>query len=326
MSKKNLLIICAVTAGLLLLTSASLVFMRTVPESVNPEALVSGCGIIRYKGEQAGMGFFVTAQGAGTNTYFVTAAHNLREIEKREKNLDYDLKVIVRKREANGSAEITLPCNDTTTVFLPWADVAVIALGDRVRNRPDIDIKPILHRLPDATVKMIRPGQPGFLLYHARAKLNMRLGQELFALVSQKCGAEALANDLFPVFYRKGVLAFAKEDPARYEIRQSRGQEPNLLIIDCQSSKGNSGSPVFLSVKDTALGGRVCETPHLIGILVGAVTAKGAPQKFDLALMTDGKEAGRIQGEQAFEENAGLSLVVPIDYLAQWLREKDREH
>lgn len=326
MSKKNLLIIGAVMGGLLLLTGASWVFMRTLPESVNPEALVSGCGIIRYKGEQAGMGFFVTAQGAGTNTYFVTAAHNIREIGKREKSLGYDLKVIVSKRVANGSAEITLPYNDTTTVFLPWADVAVIALGDRVRNRQDIDVKPVLHRLPDATAKMICPGQPGFLLYHARAKLNMRLGQEMFTLVSQKCGTEALANDLFPVFYRKGVLAFTKEDPARYEIGQSRGQDPNLLIIDCQSSKGNSGAPVFLSVKDTAFGGRVCETPHLIGMLVEAMTAKGAPQKFDLALMTDGKEAGRIQGEQAFEENAGLSLVVPIDYLAQWLREKDREH
>ena len=56
------------------------------------------------------------------------------------------------------------------------------------------------------------------------------------------------------------------------------------------------------------------------------MTAKGAPQKFDLALMTGGKEAGRIQGEKAFEENAGLSLVVPIDYLAQWLIARDRDH
>ncbi len=170
----------------------------------------------------------------------------------------------------------------------------------------------------------VRSGESGFLLYHARTNLNVGMGSEIFTLVSQKCDAAALANDLFPVFFRKGVLAFAKEDPARYEANSSCGRKPNLLIIDCQSSRGNSGAPVFVLKKETFYWDRVCETPHVLGILVDVVTAKGDAQAFDLPVLKDGREIGRINGEQVFKENAGLSVVVPIDYLALWLMERER--
>ena len=167
-------------------------------------------------------------------------------------------------------------------------------------------------------------GKPGFLLYHSRTNLNVRMGSEVFALVSHTCIDDTLARAYFPIFFRKGVLSYLPEDFSLYEPMSLYGGKYNYLMIDCQSSKGNSGAPVFLPVKETFRGGHVCETPHLLGILVRVITAKGDAQKLDLPIMKDGREDARIKGEHVFEENAGLSWVVPVDYLALLLMENER--
>lgn len=325
MRKKTSPFLSALAVGVLILISVCWMARRPVPASVTPDSLVNGCGIIRYQGEQAGVGFFVRAEGEFTNTYFITALHCLTQIRKREKCAEFDLKVVVKKREAAGSIEIALPCNDANTTGFPL-DFAAVQVSDSILERPDVDVAPFVFRMTGSPRTKACSGEPGFLLYPLRMHLNVGMGSELFTLVSQRCDEDALAHDLFPIFFRKGALAFRKEDPSRYEPMGGSGKQPNLLIIDCRAAKGNSGAPVFLSVKETFFGDRVCETPHLLGILVEAMTAKGEPQKFDLPLMVDGMETGRIKGEQAFEENDGLSIVVPIDYLAQWLMERDRDH
>lgn len=181
-----------------------------------------------------------------------------------------------------------------------------------------------LQEKPSRGIK-ICSGEPGFLLHHSRTACSVKLGHDIFTLTSQSCREEALATDLFPVFYRTGVVSFIKEDPAGYEPAAWSTTKPNFLVIDCRASKGNSGAPVFLPVKETFRGGYVCETPHLLGVLVAAVSAKGEAQRFDLPLMSGGKETARLQGEQVFDENAGLSIVVPVDYLAAWLLERARQ-
>lgn len=189
----------------------------------------------------------------------------------------------------------------------------LLALAVRAGNTSsDIDLSEI----------RIGSGHPSFLLYSSRKKWNVRTGSDVFSLVSRECWDTQPENRLFSVFLRKGSIAFFAEAPECYQpVINAEGKDHALLIIDCQAAKGDSGAPVFAVVKQSNFWGGICETPHLLGILTRVVTAKGDAQLVDLSVQSEGKETGRIKGSPVFTENTGLSVVVPVDFVAMMLME-----
>lgn len=168
-----------------------------------------------------------------------------------------------------------------------------------------------------------RSGKPGFLLYSSRAKHHIERGSEIFVLVSHACYDQVLGGQLFSIFLRKGIISYFAESLDGYEATGMwDGSARTLLIVDCQTARGNSGAPVFVPVRERLYGGRECLTPHVLGIIVRVVKAKGTQQELDLSLQeADGEKKGRIRGSPVFEENTGLSVVIPADYLVLLLME-----
>lgn len=331
-TKRKRIAIALFIIAVIMLAVFCLTFSRSCPTSILPADLVNCCGIIKYKTDQVGMGIFVTTKMDRTNTYFVTALHCLTEIRSNENTRCFDLHISVRKRGGKGSAEILVPCNGSTVKLFGWMDypldLVAIEMRDDALTAPDVDVSPIVFDasldMGEAHKKMRQKkpttlcDKPGFLLYSSRERMNFAVGTEVFTLVSQKIMEADFESEIFPVFMRKGIVSFVDEARS-YECIPKSERYHNTFLIDCQSAKSNSGSPVFLLPKATGPKGDPDGAPQLLGILLAVLKAKEDPQKLTLPLNVDGKKFGDVVGDQILDENTGLSLVLPVDYLAQML-------
>jgi hypothetical protein len=236
-------------------------------------------------------------------------------------------------------------------------DLAVIRIDSNLVNRSDVDVTPLVFKYdrvphkkgaeepldletkpwispspedirnaldtakkqpPKARIPLVCAGQPGFLMFPSRKKNGVAIGSETYALVSQKYFDADVKPQPFAIFLRRGVLSFCGVDGTDADSDLQDVCEP--FLIACQSSKGNSGAPVFVNVKTSCFDGSVCETPHLLGVLTGSVNATGPAQTLNVTVFdTRENPLGQIRDTPSFTENAGLSVVWPVDYLARIL-------
>jgi len=328
------------------------------PRSLSPYDLATCCAVLNYRGEQAGTGFFIQTKSSQNNTYLVTALHTIKLIREIAGQDCFDIQAIVKRRDAKGGTELTIPWD--YAAFRPNADpfdLAFIRITNNLLAQADAYVTPLIleyetpstgdtnadvvaddsrwvysasenirHEIAaanstpaEARVSLARAGHPGLLLYASRKKYSVQVGCDLFTLASQKYFANEGQTKPFPVFLRTGVLAFCGIDGSDSELPLS-GESYEPFLIACQSSKGNSGAPVFVNVKTSRFNGSVCVTPHLLGVLTGAVNASGPTQTLDVAVYSAaGKPLGRMKDAPVFIENAGFSVVSPADYLAHLL-------
>lgn len=330
--------------------------------SISPYELATCCTVLRYRNELAGTGFFVRTKGPTNNTYLVTALHTIELIRERAGRDEFNIRAIVKRRDARGGVALTIPWDEAA--FRPDGelfDLAFIRLTDDLLMRPDIDVTPVIfeyeaayhHDQADAepltlvtspwvysasenipgaieTAKkrtqhphtpFARVGQPGFLLFPSRQKYGVSIGSEIFILVSQNYFSDDTPIEPFAIFLRTGVLAFCGTDGTD-DGPAPPGESCQPFLIACQSSRGNSGAPVFANVKTPRFGGGACNTPHLLGVLHGSLNALGPTQTLAVAICDPaGTPVGKIQDTAIFNENAGLSVVWPVDYLARLLME-----
>ena len=356
------------TRSLVLLIIASLaaitcgVFRCCRPRSTSPYELATCCAVLYYRGELAGTGFFVQTKGPTNNIYLVTALHTIKLVREKAGRDDFALRAIVKRRDAKGGAELTIPWNEAA--FRPDGepfDLAFIRITENLMLRPDVDVTPVIFeyeavyphyqgdaepltseanqwvystsedipgaikaakkRTPQPQALLAQAGQPGFLLFPSRQKNGVTVGSEIFTLVSQNYFPADDPITPFAIFLRTGVLAFCGTDGTD-DGPALQGESCLPFLIACQSSKGNSGAPVFLNVKTSRLDGSVCTTPHLLGVLHGSVNAPGPTQTLAVAICDPaGTPVGKINSTPTFNENAGLSVVWPVDYLARLLME-----
>lgn len=258
-----------------------------------PVALTSACGIIRWHHEQAGVGFFVRAEGRRTNTCFVTAAHVINDVARREGKQDFSLQVWVRQKGGDGAAACPVPCNPGTLSVLPAADLAVVTLEPGVVSEGSgYGVTPLV--VPVAG-RAVNKRSPAILTRALRKAMDIRVGDDLFMLTALPCDPSLLSAGFFPVIFRKGCLAFIKE--------QGGDMKSGVMMADCPSFKGSSGSPVFAVVTRPDRWGEGSKEAHLLGVATDALTVRG----------------------HVAQENSGLTGLAPVDGLFTWLQQRDME-
>ena len=100
------------------------------------------------------------------------------------------------------------------------------------------------------------------------------------------------------VIVRSGTLA---------RVRDTLARTSKIFLVDAFVFPGNSGGPVVLNPEALAIEGT---KPQLAPYLIGIVQAYVPYQDVAVSLQTGHPRV-------IFEENAGLSAVHPIDYIAE---------
>lgn len=279
-----------------------------------PEDLTRSCGIITCNEEFVGVGVVVKSEGMTNHTYFVTAWHNLEAIKKRTGKADFSITIWFKNAHGDGAVPLHMSCSEKTVIALKRVDLAAILIDAQIVQTASADIRPV-HFSPFYTEPS---GQkPGLALYRARLARAIGMGYPVLTLTAQSCHIKSLASEIFPVLMRQGTIALVQEDPGNYAGTDGT---PNFMFLDCPAFKGNSGSPVFVNIETRTLWGRRQMTSHLLGIVTSELKAKGDRQHILLYPV----RAGNMHAEPQevifdFQENAGLTHMAPVDYLARIL-------
>ncbi len=105
--------------------------------------------------------------------------------------------------------------------------------------------------------------------------------------------------------YRSGNLAASIED--YLDLIQDDTFYQDVILADIQSFGGNSGSPVFLKPRTNYEMVTVTFPPKLIGIIGGHLPADNRISISD--------EHGQGRLELNYQENSGLGIIYPIEYV-----------